>query len=44
MHMSKVLRPMNNASIHMMMSANGIILHVGKAKATLGASAHTTGI
>ena len=42
MHVSKVLGSMKDASIYMRMSTDMIISDGGKAKATLGATAHAT--
>ena len=42
MHVSKVLRSMKDASIHIRMSTDMITPNGGKANATLGATAHAT--
>ena len=42
MHVSKVLMSMKDASIYMRMSTDMITPDGGKAKATLGATAHAT--
>ena len=42
MHVSKVLGSMKDASIYMRMSTDMITPDGGKAKATLGATAHAT--